>query len=81
MLAPHLVQSCIVRGWILVSADYRLLPQVQGEGLLQDVKAAYDFVRQKLMSRIGMRGTPRVVVAGASAGEIILLKRHIDYLS
>jgi acetyl esterase/lipase len=71
IISPHLVQSCIKRGWVLASADYRFLPQVDAGGLMDDVKAAYDFVCHRLMTILGRQGNPRVVVAGASSG------RHI----
>jgi acetyl esterase/lipase len=48
-LPPHIVQSCLLRGWPLISPDYRKLPQVSGKDILSDGKAAYSFVVEKLL--------------------------------
>ncbi|KAE9362882.1 hypothetical protein N431DRAFT_490327 [Stipitochalara longipes BDJ] len=69
-LAPHIVQLCLMRGWPLVSPDYRLFPQASGLEMLEDIKDAYSFVLEKLPSILGS-GTglmKNVIVAGSSAG-------------
>ncbi|PKS05992.1 hypothetical protein jhhlp_007825 [Lomentospora prolificans] len=65
-LAPWIVQACYQRKWTLISADYRLLPQVKAQGLLEDASAAYNFARS-------WRGScRRVIVAGASAEGFVM---------
>lgn len=70
---PHVVQMALLRDWLLVSADYRLLPQVKGADIFEDVKDAYRFVREELVELLsegrekGM--VENVVVVGQSAGE------------
>jgi len=78
-LNPSLIQACLSRGWTLVSADYRLLPQASAQDILQDMKDAYEFVVMKVPSIVnnssGARGSEaarkgrKIIVAGASAGE------------
>lgn len=63
---PWLVQVCIQRQWPFISASYRLLPQANGESLLEDVKSAYEFAR-----KWGQGGERPVVVGGSSAGKKI----------
>ncbi|KAK3389779.1 Alpha/Beta hydrolase protein [Podospora didyma] len=75
MVPPWLVQTCYKRQWPLLSASYRLLPQVFGNGLLDDAKAAYDFARS-----LGVGGANRhVIVGGASAGVFLatLIAHHL----
>ena len=68
---PHVVQSCLRRGWVLVTADYRLFPQANGQDAVDDVKDAYYFVRNRLVEIVaGSTATiPNVILAGASAGK------------
>ncbi|KUJ10806.1 alpha/beta-hydrolase [Mollisia scopiformis] len=74
LLLPHIVQSSLLRGWPLVSADYRLLPQTKGIDILEDIKDAYTFVRTKLFSILhgssdsNENVIKNVIVAGCSAG-------------
>lgn len=66
-------QTCVKRKWPLVSASYRLLPQVDAAGLLDDAKAAYEFAR-------ALGGSDRqVIVAGASGGFFMatLIAQHL----
>ncbi len=77
-LSPHLVQSVLRRGWTLVSADYRLLPQASGPDLWDDVKDAYEFVLMRLPNILHnssasrgpqmARKARRIIIGGASAG-------------
>jgi acetyl esterase/lipase len=75
-LPPHIVQSCLIRGWPLVSPDYRKLPQVKGEDILSDAKAAYDYVVENLLGHLTLgKSTLRmknIVVVGESAGQWLL---------
>jgi len=72
-LPPHIVQSSLMRGWPLVSPDYRKLPQVNGEDILSDAKAAYDYVVEKLLGLLTFgKNTLRmkkIIVVGQSAGQ------------
>lgn len=74
-IAPHIVQACLVRGWPLISADYRLLPQATADELLEDVCDAYRFVDKQMWPRLGMKNERpdwgsrgKIIVAGTSAG-------------
>ncbi|KAH7014465.1 uncharacterized protein B0I36DRAFT_436433 [Microdochium trichocladiopsis] len=89
-LPPWLVQACVVeRGWHLMSADYRMLPQVGGRELLEDAMAAYQFARS--WSSFGSFDVPsaaprrenRVVAGGGSAGFFLatLLAHHASAYS
>jgi len=60
---PWLVQTCLKNQWPLISASYRLLPQVKCEGLLEDAKAAYEFAQ-----KWGDGPQRKVIVGGASGG-------------
>jgi acetyl esterase/lipase len=64
-IPPWLVQVCLQRGWPLISASYRLMPQPGGAGLVEDVSAAYAFA-QAYQAPAGK--SRRVIVGGASAG-------------
>jgi len=39
-IPAHVVQSCLKRRWVLVSADYRLLPQATGKEVVEDAKVS-----------------------------------------
>lgn len=68
MLPTHVAQACMIRGWPLFSADYRLMPQASGQDMLEDVIAAYDFVRTKLLMTPSFNKRTNIVLMGASAG-------------
>ncbi|RMJ12907.1 hypothetical protein CDV36_007457 [Fusarium kuroshium] len=64
-IAPWFVQACLQRKWTLISASYRLMPQVGTQGLIDDVSAAYKFARSWAVKD----GKERpVLLGGASAG-------------
>ena len=44
LLPAHVVQSCLKRGWVLVSADFRHLPQVTGEEIVEDAKVRIVYI-------------------------------------
>jgi len=71
LLPAHVVQSCLRRGWSLVSADYRLLPQVTGYEVVKDARDAYYFVRDKLVGIVTGRSDaqPFVIMGGGSGGK------------
>lgn len=69
-----MVQQCLLRDWPLISADYRLTPQASSTDILDDARAAYDFV-QKEMPGILKRQTGKVdvIIIGPSAGKSTLM--------
>jgi len=77
MIPPWLVQTCLSRQWPLVSASYRLLPQVDGAGLLADARVAYSFAQQLKSDAQNPR---KVIVGGASAGFFLaaLVAHHLS---
>jgi acetyl esterase/lipase len=79
LLPPSVVQSALIRRWPLVSADYRLFPQVTGLEVLDDVKDAYAFVREKLPGILKAGASPmkNVIVSGASAGKPPLVLEYV----
>jgi acetyl esterase/lipase len=81
LLPPHIPQSCLLRGWPLVSADYRLFPQANGLEVLEDVTDAYAFVREKLPGIFNIARGPmkNVIVAGSSAGMLLFILQKVDY--
>lgn len=78
-ISPHFVQACLMRGWPLISADYRLLPQANGQDLLDDATDAYKFMIRKL-GEIAKSNNPstkkfdpwdrKIIVAGSSARKL-----------
>ncbi|KAI8666932.1 hypothetical protein NCS56_00828200 [Fusarium sp. Ph1] len=64
-ISPWFVQACLQRKWTLISASYRLMPQVGTQGLIDDVSVAYQFARSWAIKD----GKERpVILGGASAG-------------
>ncbi|KAB5540339.1 Alpha/Beta hydrolase protein [Coniochaeta sp. 2T2.1] len=76
-IPPWLVQACVKNKWPVVSASYRLLPQVDGEALLEDAKAAYEFAQR--LDVDGDQPGRRVIAAGSSAGFFLatLIAHHL----
>ncbi|RDW80392.1 hypothetical protein BP5796_05090 [Coleophoma crateriformis] len=77
---PHIVQACVMRGWPLISVDYRLLPQAKGADVWQDYVDAREFVLNELPRSVkekynvewkGEDVARDLVVVGASAGSYI----------
>merc|ERR1712093_123872 len=60
------------RGFLVVSIDYRLLPEVSIEEQFDDIRAAEDWVRDDLPSKVKGTGwevaSEKVIVGGGSAG-------------
>jgi acetyl esterase/lipase len=69
----------VKRRWPLVSASYRLLPQVGGEGLLEDATAAYRFARSWKFGGRDSSVERQVIAAGSSAGFFLatLIAHHL----
>ena len=57
---------------MLISVDYRLLPQVNGLDILEDVTAAWKFIFEDLASDHPefVLDKTKVIVAGQSAGTL-----------
>ncbi|KAF7557479.1 hypothetical protein G7Z17_g721 [Cylindrodendrum hubeiense] len=47
-ISPYLIQACLARDWAVISVDYRLLPQVNGLDILDDILAAWNWLHQGL---------------------------------
>jgi acetyl esterase/lipase len=60
----------LARGWPVVSIDYRLLPQVNGEAIRQDIISAWRFIVDELPTKLpAFKIDPlRLTAAGQSAG-------------
>lgn len=75
-VAPHMVSGVTKHGYALVSADYRLAPQVTIDEILTDVQDCLIFVREKLQQHV-THGTTidasRIAVSGSSAGGYLAL--------
>ncbi|KAJ4174564.1 hypothetical protein NW754_004983 [Fusarium falciforme] len=60
-------KACLQRKWTLISASYRLMPQVGTQGLVDDVSAAYQFARSWAVKD----GKERPVILGGASAEPI----------
>ncbi|SPN98458.1 uncharacterized protein DNG_01502 [Cephalotrichum gorgonifer] len=67
-----MVRGCVSRGWILVSPDYRLIPESTAQALLEDSIDAYNWVLSSLPSELGCT-VDSVLMAGSSAGGYLAL--------
>lgn len=82
-----LFEEFLTQGFIVVSTDYRLLPESSFlHGQLEDIRDVGDWIRQDLPGRLEQEAGVRVqlgkiVVAGGSAGALLaLLTVSISYL-
>jgi acetyl esterase/lipase len=71
-----LAQACVNRGWIFVTPDYRLIPEVTAHASVEDAVDAYHWVLTSLSSHIGIELGP-VVLAGSSAGGFLALTTSV----
>lgn len=55
LLPPHIAQSCLLRNWPIISADYRLMPQASAQDMLDDVISAHSFVNIKLHKILNLK--------------------------
>ncbi|KIW99465.1 uncharacterized protein Z518_11204 [Rhinocladiella mackenziei CBS 650.93] len=62
-----LVHACVVRKWIFVSPDYRLIPETTAQSSLEDAVDAYNWVMSSLGREIDRNIGP-ILLAGSSAG-------------
>jgi acetyl esterase/lipase len=64
-----LANACFRRGWVFVSANYRLIPESNAHEILEDLKDAHNYVRTGLRQRLPYDiDLSRIVFAGNSAG-------------
>lgn len=81
-IPPHVIQSSLLRGWPLISADYRVLPQVKGADIFEDVKDAYSFVEEKVPGILAGKETEdtieNIILVGQSTGNAP--RGSIDFL-
>ncbi|ESZ97254.1 hypothetical protein SBOR_2377 [Sclerotinia borealis F-4128] len=72
LLPPHIAQSCLLRNWPIVSADYRLMPQASAQDMLDDLISAYSFVHDNLRDILaleqGQNKKIDIILMGSSAG-------------
>ncbi|OAA46371.1 Alpha/beta hydrolase fold-3 [Metarhizium rileyi] len=69
-MAPHMVRGVTEHKYALVSADYRLAPQVGVKDILEDAHDCISFVRNELIKHVavGIVDPTRLAVSGSSAG-------------
>lgn len=69
-VTPHMLQAVAKYNIVLVSADYRLAPQVGVADIFEDVKDCVAFIRNGLAKHAGQGtvDTTRLAVSGSSAG-------------
>lgn len=65
-----LLNATLRRNWLLVSADYRVLPESTAFSTVEDIKSAYNWVTNSLNALFPAAEADlvRVIVAGSSAG-------------
>lgn len=74
-----LFEEFLTQGFIVVSTDYRLLPESSfAHGQLEDVRDVGDWIRQDLQLKLEQEAgvklhLGKIVVAGASAGALLAL--------
>ncbi|KAG4261487.1 hypothetical protein FPRO04_11791 [Fusarium proliferatum] len=76
---PRILEYALENNAILVSCDYRLIPESNGIEILEDIESVWSWVQSSLNEAIGTMTTGksradlgRVLLAGESAGELIL---------
>ena len=79
-LPSWLVSSCVSRGWIFVTPDYRLIPETTAHSCLDDAVDAYNWVLTKMGAEIEL-DVGKVVIAGSSAGGYVSLVLATTYLT
>ncbi|KAL2829618.1 Alpha/Beta hydrolase protein [Aspergillus pseudoustus] len=75
LISPHMRRNAQKRGYIAISADYRLTPQVAVSEVFEDVKDCIKFIRNNLSSILGpdVIDGSRLAVSGSSAGGFLTL--------
>ena len=74
-VAPHMLNGVNKHGYALISADYRLAPQVSVAEILTDVQDCMKFIRDTITNQVnpGLIDTSRIAVSGSSAGGYLAL--------
>lgn len=72
----RLKDFCRSNGYALLSLDYRLAPEVKLPAIIEDVEAAFAWIRKEGPSRLHIDPS-RMVVAGGSAGGYLTLMTGI----
>ncbi|KAJ5621856.1 hypothetical protein N7528_005088 [Penicillium herquei] len=73
-ISPHMRDGVQKYGYVCISADYRLAPQVSVGEVFKDVKDCIRFIRDDLSSLIGdVVDASRLAVSGSSAGGFLSL--------
>jgi acetyl esterase/lipase len=77
-IAPHMLESVSKHNHALISADYRLAPQVGVREILEDVQDCVKFIRQSDGLASHLEGTStvdtsRLAISGSSAGGYLAL--------
>jgi acetyl esterase/lipase len=77
-VAPHMLESVSKHNHALISADYRLAPQVGVQKILKDVQDCVTFIRQSDGLASHLEGnntvdTSRLAISGSSAGGYLAL--------
>ncbi|KAL3489798.1 Alpha/Beta hydrolase protein [Aspergillus germanicus] len=82
LISPHMRRNVQTRGYIAISADYRLAPQVPVNEIFEDVKDCIHFIRNDLATVLsekagkeaeGIIDSTRLAVSGSSAGGFLAL--------
>ncbi|KAJ5693388.1 hypothetical protein N7462_002811 [Penicillium macrosclerotiorum] len=75
LLAPHMRTGVQTYGFVCISADYRLAPQVNVGEVFEDVKDCIRFIREELSGVLGegLVDGSRLAVSGSSAGGFLSL--------
>ncbi|KAI7972920.1 hypothetical protein EIK77_000807 [Talaromyces pinophilus] len=75
LISPHMRRNVQTHGYICISADYRLTPQVNVGEVFEDVKNCISFIRTQLPSHLGegVVDPTRLAVSGSSAGGFLAL--------
>lgn len=59
--------ECMKRGWVIVSINYRLMPGVVLDDVIEDVQDAYNWVRTELIKKVPIN-PELITIYGKSAG-------------
>jgi acetyl esterase/lipase len=67
-----LSRFCVEQGWVMVSADYRLGPEIKAPQIMEDVRDLIAWVREKGPELFGA-DPDNIIAAGSSAGGYLAL--------
>ncbi|KAL1923296.1 uncharacterized protein VTP21DRAFT_8276 [Calcarisporiella thermophila] len=70
---PALIEQITNRGWMLISIDHRLAPEVKFSEIWSDCEDAWKWLHQEGPKQFGPLDLSRVAVFGASAGGMLAL--------